>query len=179
MTDETRTEPDAVATETPPEEKAPVKLTQHVDIQDTGPCKKHVKVTIERQAIDDRMGDHFSKLVREANVTGFRPGKAPRKLIEKRFHGDVADQVKSEVLLASLEQLGEDHDIAPLSPPQLDPGSIEIPLEGPMVYEFDVEVRPQFDLPEYKGLKLKRPSKTYSPADVAEARRRFLRQYGQ
>jgi trigger factor len=188
MTEEPRTEPEAAATEepagatateAPPEQEAPVKLTQNVEIQDTGPCKKHVKVTIDRKDIDARMGDHFSKLVKDANVTGFRPGKAPRKLIEKRFHTEVADQVKSEVLLASLEQLGEDHDIAPLSPPQLDPGSIEIPREGPLVYEFDVEVRPQFDLPAYRGLKLKRPVKTYSDADVAEARRRFLRQYGQ
>ncbi len=188
MTEETRTEPDATpteeattatATETPPEGEAPVKLTQQVEMQDVGPCKKHIKVTIDRKAIDDRMGEHFTKLVREANVTGFRPGKAPRKLIEKRYHTEVADQVKSEVLLASLEQLGEEQDIAPLSPPQLEPGSIEIPREGPLVYEFDVEVRPQFDLPTYKGLKLKRPVKAYAAEDVAEARRRFLRQYGQ
>ena len=60
-------------------------------------------------------------------------------------------------------------------PPQLAPDSIEIPREGPLVYEFDVEVRPQFDLPTYRGLKLKRQVKNYLPADVHEARRRFHR----
>jgi trigger factor len=159
--------------------EAPKKLRQQVDIKDTGPCKKHIKVSVERADIDDRMGDHFSKLVKESNVTGFRPGKAPRKLIEKRFHTDVASQVKAEVLLASLEQVGEDHDIAPLAPPQIDPDKIEIPREGPMVYEFEVEVRPQFDLPDYKGLELKRPVKTFAAADVTEARRRFLTDRGQ
>lgn len=173
MTDETRQDA-AVATE-----DGPKKLRQQVEIKDTGPCRKHLKVTVEREDIEARMGDHFSRLVRESNVAGFRPGKAPRKLIEKRFHGEVANQVKAEVLLASLEQLGEDHDIAPLAPPQIDPDQIEIPREGPMVYEFEVEVRPQFDLPQYRGLTLKRPVKTFANEDVSEARRRLLASYGQ
>lgn len=187
MTDETRTEPDAqtpeapesTAVATPPEEQGPKKLRQQVDIKDTGPCKKHIKVSVERDDINERMNDHFSKLVKESNVPGFRPGKTPRKLIEARFHKDVANQVKGEVLLASLEQLGEDFDVAPLAPPQIDPDAIEIPKDGNLVYEFDVEVRPQFDLPEYRKLKIKRPTKTYTAQDVSEARRRFLTQYGQ
>jgi trigger factor len=167
----------ATAVDTPPE--GPGKLRQDVQITDAGPCKKHVKVTVNREDIDGRMKDHFSKLVHESNVTGFRPGKAPRRLIEKRFHKEVGDQVKNEVLMASLEQLGDDHPIAPLSPPEIDPNQIDIPPNGPMVYEFDVEVRPEFDLPPYRGLKLKRPVKTYNDDDVAEARRHLLAPYGQ
>src|SRR5262249_46619293 len=89
------------------------------------------------------------------------------------------DQVKAEVLLQSLEQLAEDHDVAPLSAPQLDPTKIEIPEKGPFVYEFEVEVRPQFDLPNYKGLKLKRPVQTFGDADVEVEMRRLLEPYGQ
>jgi trigger factor len=125
------------------------------------------------------MKDHFDKLGHDSSLTGFRPGKAPRRLIEKRFFKEVAQQVKGEVLLASLEQLGEDHEVAPLSPPQIDPAKIELPVDGPLVYEFEVEVRPEFDLPEYKGLSLKRPVKTFTPDDVAETRRRLLADQGQ
>jgi trigger factor len=49
----------------------------------------------------------------------------------------------------------------------------------PLVYEFEVEVRPQFDLPNYKGLKLKKPVKTFTDADVAQETRRLLNPYGQ
>ncbi|MGL4550057.1 MAG: trigger factor [Gemmataceae bacterium] len=157
----------------------PSKLRQAVEIKDAGPCRKHVKVTVDRGDIDARMSEHFSKLVLDSNVPGFRPGKTPRRLIEKRFNKDVGDQVKSEVLLASLEQLGKDHDIAPLAPPNLELDKIQIPPAGPMTYEFEVEVRPQFDLPPYKGLKLKKPVKTIGDDDVAELRRRFLSPYGQ
>ena len=75
-------------------------------------------------------------------------------------------QVKNEVILASLEQLAEDFDIAPLSPPNLDPSSVIIPENGPMVYEFEVEVRPQFDLPAYKGLKLIRYTHTFTKEEI-------------
>jgi trigger factor len=157
----------------------PAKLHQSVEIRDVGPCKKHIKVTVERKDIDERFGEHFNKLVHDSNVAGFRPGKAPRKIVERRFRKDVGEQVKTEVLLASLEQLAEENDVAPLSPPDLNPEAIELPENGPMVYEFEVEVRPQFDLPDYKGLKLKRPVKTFTEADVDEAMRRLLAPHGQ
>lgn len=142
------------------------KLRQEVEIKDIGPCKKHIKVSVSREDIDDRMNDHFKTMMGDTAVRGFRPGKAPRKVVERRFQKEVGDQVKTEVLMASLEQLAEDHDIAPLSPPELDPQAVVIPKDGPLVYEFDVEVRPQFDLPLYKGLKLTRYVHTFTPEEI-------------
>src|SRR5207248_4581561 len=115
--------------------------------------------------------DKFSELVSDANVAGFRPGKAPRRIIERRYHKEVGDQVKTEVLLASLEQLGKDYDIAPLDSPDIDLANIELPKEGPLVYEFEVEVRPQFDLPNYKGLRLRRPVHDFTADEVAQEER--------
>jgi trigger factor len=161
------------------EEKPKAKLSQTVDIRDVGPCKKHIKVTVAREAIDERLGEKYSELVADANVAGFRPGKAPRKLVERRFQKEVGDQVKTEVLLASLEQLAEDHDVAPLSAPNIDPAQLELPREGPFTYEFEVEVRPQFDLPNYKGLKLKRPVHTFTPEEVEQEEKRLLAPYSQ
>jgi trigger factor len=160
-------------------EEKPAKLRQAVEIQDVGPCKKHIKVTVERADIDERLDEEYAKLVGESQVPGFRPGKAPRKVVIRRFEKDVTDQVKAQVLLASLEQLAEDHDVAPLSPPDINPSKLEIPKEGPFVYEFNVEVRPQFDLPNYKGLKLRRPMKTFNDADVEKEERRILSRWGQ
>ena len=189
MTDEPRPEeagpdpqtapPEGVATATAEEEAKPVKLAQTVEIKDVGPCKKHIKVTVDRQAIDARFGEKFSELTADASVSGFRPGKAPRKIVERRFQREVGDQVKTEVLMASLEQLAEDHDIAPLSHPNLDPAAIDLPRQGPLVYEFEVEVRPQFDLPNYKGLKLKRVVHTFTDDEVAQEERRLLAPHGQ
>jgi trigger factor len=176
----TVTEPvvEALSEETEEADEQSEKLNQTVEMQDVGPCKKHVKVTVDRSSIDALMDKKFSELVVDTPVAGFRPGKAPRKIIERRFRKDVAEEVRTEVLLRSLGQLEDDNKIAVLAPPNLDPGKIEIPQQGPLIYEFDVEVRPEFDLPSYKGLKLRRPVRTFTDADVVEEERRILAPYG-
>jgi trigger factor len=190
MTDETKPEDIPATSETAAEastttaeaedgEKKPEKLGQEVEIKDVGPCKKHIKVSVHRDMIDKRLGDKFSELVVDSNVAGFRPGKAPRKIIERRFQKEVGNQVKSEILLASLEQLAEDYDIAPLSAPNIDPLKIELPPDGPLTYEFEVEVRPQFDLPDYKGLKLRRIVHAFTADEIEQEERRLLTPYGQ
>lgn len=165
------TAPDAITT----------KLPQTVEIRDVGPCKKHVKVTVDRAAIDTRFDEKFSELVQsdQSYVNGFRPGKAPRKIIERRYKKEVGAEIKTEILMASLEQLAEEQAISPLSPPELDPNTIGIPEAGPFIYEFDIEVRPEFDLPNYRGLRLRRPTHTFTDADVTREARRFLEPFGQ
>lgn len=182
MADDTptpETAPEDAAAVAAPEE--PVKLEQQVEIKDVGPCKKHVKVTVDRKQIDEKFDEKYTELVfsDQPQVRGFRPGKAPRKIIEKQYHESVAEEIKTQVLMASLEQLAEEQTISPLSPPELDPYKIEIPAEGPFVYEFDIEVRPEFELPEYKGMKLRRPIHTFTAAEKAQEKKRLLEPYGQ
>jgi trigger factor len=186
---------DTTATASPPESdtappdtenatdaKAPDdgKLKQTVEISDVGPCKKHVKITVEREAIDERFKEKFDELLqdRTAPVPGFRPGKAPRKYIERKFKPAVAEDVRREVLMASLQQLAEDSNLSPLAPPELDPDQLDIPDEGPFIYEFDVEVRPDFELPDYKGLKIRKPIRRFTDADIANEQRRLLEPRG-
>jgi trigger factor len=163
------------------EDDEQVRVQQSVEIRDVGPCKKHVKVTIDRGEIDRQFDLRFTKLVRsdQPTVRGFRPGKVPRKMIERQYYNSVADDLKSQVLMASLEKLADEQTIAPLSPPEFDPTLLSIPKEGPFVYEFDIEVRPEFDLPDYKNLTLRRPVHTYTPAEVEAEQKRILNRFGQ
>jgi trigger factor len=181
--DAPETPPDAAAPESTATATAdaPVKLKQEVEIKEVGPCKKHVKVTVDREQIDERFDEKYTELVQsdQPQVRGFRPGKAPRKLIERQYHDSVSEEVKTQVLMASLEQLAEEQAISPLSPPELDPYAIAIPKEGPFIYEFDIEVRPEFELPDYKGLSLKRPTHTFTPPEIDSEKQRLLEPYGQ
>lgn len=158
--------------------EAPKPLNQSVNIVDVGPCRKHVRVIINRPDIDERINEQFKKMMPDVVVPGYRPGKAPRKLIEKRFFREVAEQIKGELLLQSLEQLAEEHKLNPISQPNINPMGIDLPETGPLTYEFEIEVAPEFDLPAYKGLKLKRPVKEISDADIDLAQKRFLRRVG-
>jgi trigger factor len=160
---------------TPPK----AKLALDVQIEDVGPCKKHVKVAIPRADVEKQFKDSLGEMTREAHVPGFRPGHAPKGLVEKRFRKEVANQVKSTLLMASLEQLDEDYNLNPISQPELDIAAIELPDDGPMKFEIEVEVRPDFPLPAYKSLTVKRATKTLSEADVDTQLKTFLEGYSQ
>jgi trigger factor len=155
------------------------KLNIEVAITDVGPCKKHLKITIPRPEIERQYEESLEELRKDAVVPGFRPGKAPEKLIIKRFKKAVANQVKSALLTSALEQIDEDYEIEPITQPRLDVDAIEIPESGPLNFAMDVEVRPQFALPNLKGLKVKRPVMEITDSLVDEYVHHWLEGRGQ
>ena len=155
------------------------KLEMQVDISEAGPCKKHVKVSIPRSEIERQFTESLNDFGKDVAVPGFRPGRAPRQLVIKRFKKQVSEQVKSSLLVASLGQLDEDYELNPITQPKLDLAAIELPEDGPMNFEIDVEVRPEFALPEYTGLALKRPVRPITEADTETYLRQHLERYGQ
>lgn len=160
-----------------PEE--PVSLSLDVKIDPRSACERHVTVTIAREDIDRYFDKEFSELMTSAQVPGFRPGRAPRKLIETRFRKDVAGRVKSSLLMDSIGQVSDDKGLSPISEPDFDFEAIELPNEGPMTFEFDLEVRPEFETPQWKGLKIKRPVREFSDEDVDREFERVLSRFGQ
>lgn len=155
------------------------KMAVTAKIDEVGPCKKHVTVTVPRDDIDHFYSESVSELGDQATVPGFRVGHVPRKLVEKRFRQELTDQVKQRVLMESLELIAEDNDLDPINEPTIDIESLEIPEEGEFTFEFEVEVRPDFEIPEYKGLKLDRPTRKIEDKDIDEYLNRFLSQYGE
>ena len=123
-----------------------------VTIDDAGPCKKKVIVEIPQEAIKEATNEQYSTLAKDAEVPGFRKGRAPRRLLEKRFGKNIIEQVKLKLLSDSSEQAIKDNELDVLSEPDVDYENIELPEEGNFKYEFEIEVRPEFDLPELKGI---------------------------
>ncbi len=159
------------------EEAEPLDLD--VTIEQRSTCERHVTVSVARDDIDRYYDKEFSDLMTSAQVPGFRPGRTPRKVIEARFRKDVTERIKSGLLMDSFSQINEEYELAPISEPDLDLDAVEIPDEGPMTFEFDVEVRPEFDLPDWKGLKIERPVHEFTEEDVDRALERVLASHGQ
>lgn len=158
------------------EEKQPLDLTISVDSPSA--CERHVTVTIDRQDIDRYFDEAFTEMMPSATVPGFRPGRAPRKLVEARFRKDVAEQVKNSLLMDSLSQISDEQEFTAISEPDIDLDAVEIPDEGPMTFEFRLEVRPEFDLPDWKGLKVERPVREFSEEDVDRRIHKLIASYG-
>jgi len=156
----------------------PERMDLTIEIQKRGACERHVIVTVSREDIDRYYDDEFSELVKTAVVPGFRTGHAPRKLIEARFRKDVGDSVKGKLLMAAIEQVNKDEALSPISEPDLDVAAVKLPESGPLTFEYDVEVRPEFDLPQWKGLSIKKPVHEITEADVDRRLESLLARHG-
>jgi trigger factor len=154
------------------------KLNLSIKVDSPSACQRHVTVTIPREDIDRYYDKAFSDLMGTAAVPGFRTGRAPRKLIEARFRKDVIDQVKGSLLMDSMTQVTEDQDFSAISEPDFDPLAVEIPDQGPMTFEFDIEVRPAFELPKWEGLKVERPVREFTSKDVDKRLEQILARHG-
>jgi trigger factor len=170
--------PEEEGAELTEQEAPPARLAVEAEIQDSGPCKKRVRVRVPRTDIERYYDAEVGELTTSAAVPGFRVGHVPRRLVERRFRKELSDQVKQKLLVESLEQVAEEHKLDPINEPDLDVLAIELPEEGDFEYEFDVEVRPDFELPDYEGLTVERPVRRVTDADIDEYMRRFLSQYG-
>ncbi len=166
----------AASSETPPEK---VKLNLTVKVEQRSTCERHVTVTIPREDIDRYFEEAFDELRGKAEVPGFRPGRAPRKLVESRFREQVSEQVKGSLLMDAMQQINEDEKLSAISEPDLNLDAVVVPDDGPMTFEFNLEVRPDFELPDWKGLKLKRPQHTYTDEDVDAQVKRLLRRHAE
>ena len=123
-----------------------------VTIEESGPCKKKVSIEIPEAAIKSSLDEQYSDLRKEAVIPGFRKGRAPLRLIEKRFGTDVNQQVKLKLLADASEAAVKDNEIDMLGDPDIDYENIELPEAGSMRFEFEIEVRPDFELPELEGI---------------------------
>jgi trigger factor len=164
-------------TEAPEEETKPLNL--EVQIASPSACERHVTVTVAREDVDRYLDEAYSELMPTANVPGFRIGRAPRKLVENKFRKDITEKTKGTLLLDCLSQISEEKTLTAISEPDLDLDAFEIPDEGPLTFEFDIEVRPDFDLPKWKGVSLERPIQTFTDADIDAQLKKMLTRFGQ
>ena len=126
-------------------------------VEDAGTLKKKVTVKIPRDHIDGKFDEMYGELSQSAQVPGFRVGHAPRRLIEKRFGRDVSQDVRNNLIGESIGQAIEKANLNTLGEPDLNLDEIKLPDSGDMEYAFEVEVAPEFELPELAGIEVEKP----------------------
>ena len=119
-------------------------------IEDAGPCKKVVKATVPVEKVKKILAHNYEELSSTVRLPGFRRGRVPRRLLEKRFGEDLEKDVKESLLAESFDELLEDKDLKVLGNPSFD--KIEFSPESDFTYEAELQVYPEFELPEYKGI---------------------------
>src|SRR6266513_283158 len=131
-------------------------FTYPIRVEDAGPATKKVHVEIPQDRITAKLEEQFKELRQQAAIPGFRVGHAPQKLIEKRFSQDVKDQVRRSLVSESYQQAVEKNKLQVIGEPQFDnPDAIQLKEDAGLSYSFQIEVQPEFTVPELKGLKVK------------------------
>ncbi|MDD5134808.1 MAG: trigger factor [Phycisphaerae bacterium] len=161
-----------------PDEKAQGNKTENiVKIEDAGPCKKKVSIEIPTERISKMFDEQYFELRKDALVPGFRKGRVPRRLLEKRFGKEVGEQAKVKLLLEASEAALKDNNIDSLGEPDIDPEKIEMPAAGPLKFDFEIEVRPEFELPSLENIPAEKPKLKVTDesveGEIAEIRKRL------
>jgi trigger factor len=140
------------------EPAAPALPEIEVAVEDAGLLKKKLTITVPEKRITAKMDEMFGELSDTAMVPGFRIGHAPRRLIEKRFGREVSHDVRNKLIGEALQPALEKSKIQPIGEPSLDLEKIQLPDKGDMSFSFEIEVAPEFTLPELAGIKVAKPT---------------------
>jgi len=127
-----------------------------VIIEEAGPCKKKVTIEIVQEKIKKAIDKQYEEMGKDALVPGFRKGRAPRRLLEKRFGKETTEQIKLTMLSDASKSAIEDNKLQTIGEPDIDFENIELPAEGSLTFDFEIEVRPEFDLPQLEGIPVTR-----------------------
>jgi len=146
-----------------------------VTVEQVGPCKKKVVVSIPAETITKVTEEQYNELRRDVVVPGFRKGRAPRRLLEKRFGKETSEQIKLKLLSEASESAIKDNKLDILGEPDVDYEKIELPEDSSLEFEFEVEVKPEFELPSLEGIPIERPKLEVTDEQVESEVQRIRR----
>ncbi|RMH11140.1 MAG: trigger factor [Planctomycetota bacterium] len=133
-------------------------IQTNVTIEDAGPSRKKLHIEIPAEAVSEKLSDSLDMIAVEAAIPGFRKGRAPRRLVEKRFGSAVRSEAKSQLVAAAFQQAVEQHELKVIGEPISDElADIEVEEGKPLIFDIEVEVMPEFELPPLEGLKIRKP----------------------
>lgn len=136
------------------------------EVQTIGPCKKNLSIEVPSEEVNEALRAGIGELQRGVNLPGFRRGRAPLALIEKRFGTELRRDVKSRLVADNYRKALEEQKLQPISEPDFDFDSIEMKEGEPLKFDFTIEVWPEFEPEGYEGLKLEKPSSVPADEDV-------------
>ncbi len=132
-----------------------------VTVEDLSTVKKKLTIRIPESDVNSELNEAYRELKQTAKIKGFRPGKIPRSILAQRFGKDVNANISSKLIQSSLEEAIRDNKLPLAGAPEFEPP--EFKGKGPIEYEIVVEVRPELEEIDFKGLKLKKTM--YAPDD--------------
>ena len=159
----------------PPRRSA--KLNLGVEVAKKSACERHVTVTVSREDIERYFDNSYSELMGKAEVPGFRPGVLRASWSKPLPQGCWRPGENVAVHGQHDANLGGRQPVADQRARFRSCGRFD-PEDGPMKFEFDIEVRPEFDLPKWQGLSIERATHEFNDAEVDKQLKDLLARRG-
>ena len=125
-----------------------------VTVEDVSSVKKILHIEIPEDKVVRELDNAYKNLKKTAKIKGFRPGKAPRSVLERLYKKDVHNNVSSKLLQDSFVEAIKETDLNIVGNPKIDPPGLD--EKGPYKYDATVEIKPEIEEIDFKGLTLKK-----------------------
>ena len=138
-----------------------------VTIEDLGPVRKRLRIEVPAEVVQAEVDRTLQRVGQQARLRGFRPGKAPRAVVERMFGDEVRREVLGHLVERSFFAAVEKHGLAVVGTPEIDADTL-VPGEA-LRYSASVDVRPEIALGDLGGIAVTRPSTAITDAEVERA----------
>jgi trigger factor len=123
-----------------------------VKVEEVNALTRKVTITLPADQVKGRIDKAYAKLQKEAKMKGFRRGKVPRSVIEKTYKPQVEAEIGEELVQETYFDIIEKQDFDPVVHPEIDEPAFND--DGSFTYVAKVDIRPDFELGEYKGIEV-------------------------
>ena len=137
-----------------------------VTIENTAPCRKKLRVEIAAERVAGTRAEILQEFRKFANIPGFRPGKAPEPMVEKRYAGEIDEELRKRLIPESYREVLAEQKLKVVGYPQVE--SVEYKPGRALVYTAAVDTAPEFPLPGYKGIPLKRKTVAVKDEEITK-----------
>jgi len=133
--------------------------------EDAGKCKVRMKVGIPAEDMDARLDEQIREFQKTAQVRGFRPGRVPRHIVERRYMSKIVEHLRETVVAESFESALRERKLKMVGEPKIE--EVKYEKGGALEYEAEIYVLPEIEPPPYKGLRVRAPSVEVDEKEVA------------
>ena len=144
-----------------------------VTVEELSPSKRALNVEVAPEQVAATMEATLKELSRKIHVPGFRKGKVPPEIIQRRFQSDIQEEVLRELIPDSYRQALDQVELTPVSQPRVE--DVHFHAGEPLRYRAIVEVKPPVTMKEYRGIPLERKAVEVTDPEVDRALE-FLRE---
>ncbi len=141
-------------------------LTVQFEVAQGEKCKRTLKITVSSEQVQEKFDEIYRRLKSEAQIPGFRKGKAPLATIRARYGDAAGKDVLEDLMDLSYKEAINQSGLTPIDYPHIH--ILEFEEGKALSYTAELEIRPEIKLERYSGFTLKKPDDTVKDSEVKE-----------